>query len=259
MRGSLPPATSVVGGINGLSRAASARLAAEIAAAAAREQQARFTVPPHFQGKTITHVDLAGDRKVIALTFDDGPWPESTNAILYILRKHDVRATFFLLGRNIRNFPERARQVAEHGHAIANHSWSHPYHQQTPASAAGQIDNTDIWIEQATGVRSQLFRPPGGYLHNGMAAYAAGKGQVVVMWSGDSKDYYASSAKIASNVINTARPGGIVLLHDGGGDRDRTINALPQIITTLRQQGYEFVTVPELLELHHQQMQATKG
>ncbi|NJO19847.1 MAG: polysaccharide deacetylase family protein [Spirulinaceae cyanobacterium RM2_2_10] len=161
MRGSLPPATSVVGGINGLSRAASARLAAEIAAAAAREQQARFTVPPHFQGKTITHVDLAGDRKVIALTFDDGPWPESTNAILYILRKHDVRATFFLLGRNIRNFPERARQVAEHGHAIANHSWSHPYHQQTPASAAGQIDNTDIWIEQATGVRSQLFRPPG--------------------------------------------------------------------------------------------------
>jgi len=202
---------------------------------------------------------VLGDRKVIALTFDDGPWPGSTNAILYILRQHNVRATFFLLGRNIRNYPDRARQIVEHGHAVANHSWSHPYHLHSPAAAAAEIDNTDAWIMRATGVRSQLFRPPGGYLHTGLAAYAASKGQVVVTWSVDSKDYYASSASIANNAIRSASPGGIVLLHDGGGDRRRTIDALPRIINTLRQQGYEFVTVPQLLELHQQQLQASKG
>lgn len=259
LQSSVPRASPLASGVGGLSNAASNTLAVEIATAEARAQQAQFEVPPHFRGQTITHVDLVGDRKVIALTFDDGPWPGSTNQILYILRKHNVRATFFLLGQNVQRDPARSRQIAEHGHAVANHSWSHPYRLHSQAAAAAEIDNTSVWIERATGQRSVLFRPPGGHLHTGLAAYAASKGQVVVMWSVDSKDYYASSAKIASNVLSAARPGGIVLLHDGGGDRQRTIDALPRIITTLREQGYEFVTVPQLLELHHQQLQASKG
>ena len=265
LHSSLPPASRSIAGVSGLSAAAGQALAAEVAAAAAvveaRQQQEKFTVPPDFRGKTIEAVPVSGDRKVIALTFDDGPWPEATNSILYILRQYNVRATFFMIGRNVRNFPERARQVVEHGHAVANHSWNHRYHVHAPAEAAAEIDNTDIWIERATGVRSHLFRPPGGFMHTGMPTYAAGKGQVVVMWSADSKDYYASSARIVSNVLSKASPGGIVLFHDGGGDRRNTIAALPKIITSLREQGYEFVTVPQLLELQQQQqqLQATKG
>ncbi|MGK7925776.1 MAG: polysaccharide deacetylase family protein [Spirulina sp.] len=212
-----------------------------------------FPIPKQFQGKTIREVKLKSDRKVIALTFDDGPSEEFTNNILYILDRHNVKATFFLLGRNVRKYPARAKHIHLKGHALANHSWNHPYHKQTPASAAAQIDNTSFWIQKATGVRSKLFRPPGGYLHNGMATYAAQKGQAIVMWSADSKDYYASPQGIAKRVLSEASPGGIVLLHDGGGDRTNTVNALPYIINQLKEQGYEFVTVPELLDLKAQE------
>jgi peptidoglycan/xylan/chitin deacetylase (PgdA/CDA1 family) len=208
-----------------------------------------FTVPKAFQGKTIERVPLNGDRKVVALTFDDGPWPKTTNDVLYILNRHNVKATFFFLGRNVQNFPDLARRVASSGHAIANHSWSHPYGYHNPAAAAQEIDHTDATIEQVTGVKSALFRPPGGYLNTGLAAYAAQKKQVVVMWSADSKDYYASSPAIVSNVLRNIEPGGIILLHDGGGDRAKTVAALPILIRELRDRGYEFVTVPELLEL----------
>lgn len=218
-----------------------------------------FPIPKQFQGKTIRDVKLKGDRKVIALTFDDGPTEEFTNNILYILDSHNIKATFFLLGLNVREYPSRAKHIHLKGHALANHSWSHPYHAQSPAGAAAQIENTDFWIQKATGVRPKLFRPPGGYLHNGMAAYAAKKGQAVVMWSADSKDYYASPQGIAKRVLSEASPGGIVLFHDGGGDRANTVNALPYIINKLKEQGYEFVTVPELLELKDQEMRQTQG
>lgn len=218
-----------------------------------------FPIPKQFQGKTIRDVKLKSDRKVIALTFDDGPSEEFTNNILYLLDRYNIKATFFLLGRNVREYPSRAKHIHLKGHALANHSWNHPYHTQSPAGAAAQIDNTDFWIQKATGVRPKLFRPPGGFLHNGLAAYAAKKGQVVVMWSADSKDYYASSPDLAARVLKEATPGGIVLFHDGGGDRTNTVNALPYIITKLREQGYEFVTVPELLELKAQESQQVGG
>ncbi|MDB9493719.1 polysaccharide deacetylase family protein [Spirulina major CS-329] len=220
------------------------------------EQAKDFTVPAQFQGKTIRSVPLPSGKKVIALTFDDGPSEKYTNDILYILEQHGVKATFFLLGRNVQNFPARAKQVHLKGHAVANHSWSHPYAKQSPASSASQIDNTDVWIERATGVKPKFFRPPGGYLHTGLAEYAAQKGQVVAMWSADSKDYYASAPSMVKRILKEATPGGIVLLHDGGGDRTQTVIALPTIIKNLQQQGYEFVTLPELLTMQDQEMKA---
>ncbi|WP_348539917.1 MULTISPECIES: polysaccharide deacetylase family protein [Spirulina sp. CCY15215] len=217
------------------------------------EKLTDFPLPKQFQGKTITDVKLQGDRKVIALTFDDGPSEKFTNNILYILDYHNIKATFFLLGRNVREYPQKTKQIHLKGHALANHSWSHPYAMQSPAGAAAQIENTSAWIEKTTGVKSKLFRPPGGYLHNGMASYAAKQGQTVVMWSADSKDYYESSQGITRRILSEASPGGIILLHDGGGDRTKTVSALPQIIAKLKEQGYEFVTVPELLELKEQE------
>ncbi|NEO28462.1 MAG: polysaccharide deacetylase family protein [Kamptonema sp. SIO4C4] len=251
----MPPLSQLTAGLEGLSSVASHALTRQTAELDAIARHTNFQVPPQFQGKTIHKVPLKSGRKVIALTFDDGPLPKFTNDVLYILDHFNVKGTFFLLGQNVQKYPERVQQLHLKGHALANHSWSHPYTQQSTAAAAHQIDNTSVWIQRAAGVKSVLFRPPGGYLKNGLADYAAKKGQVVVMWSADSKDYYASSQAIVKNVLSQASPGGIVLLHDGGGDRKKTIQALPIIIQALKKQGYEFVTVPELLELSHKELQ----
>lgn len=215
-----------------------------------------FPVPGAFRGQVIREIRLPSNRKVIALTFDDGPSEPYSNDILYILNRYNVKATFFLLGQNVRAYPERVRQMHEQGHALGNHSWSHPYAPQSPQQAAAQIENTNTWIERAAGVKAKFFRPPGGYLHTGLADYVKNKGNTVVMWSADSKDYYASPARIRQYVLSQASPGGIVLLHDGGGDRRRTIAALPGIIEALQQQGYTFVTLPELMTLYEQETQA---
>jgi chitin deacetylase len=216
-------------------------------------------VPDQFQGKTINDIPLNSGEKVIALTFDDGPWPKTTNEILYILNKNNIKATFFFIGRNVQSFPDLAKLVAEHGHAIGNHSWSHPYHQHSPAAAAQQIDRTTELIYKLTGIKTTLFRPPGGNLKNGLVAYAQSKNYVSVMWSADSRDYAVSSPRLLSNVLKQSSPGGIVLMHDGGGNRMGTVNALPEMITQLRKQGYKFVTVPELMEMREKELQANKG
>lgn len=228
---------------------------------AQQRQTYSYTVPKQFQGKTIRTVSTPGNQKVIALTFDDGPWPKGTNDILYILKKYNVKATFFMVGRNVQNFPDIAKQVVSQGHTVANHSWSHSYRQHSPAAAAREIDRTDEIIYKATGAKSVLFRPPGGNLKNGLATYAANKKDALVMWSVDSQDYRASSASIIRNVMRDAGQGGVVLMHDGGGDRHRTASALPIIIKKLKEQGYQFVTLPELLDMSakaaQQQQQAT--
>lgn len=136
------------------------------------------------------------------------------------------------------------------GHAIANHTWHHWYHFMNPQVAAFEIDKTTDLIYQVTGVKTNLFRPPGGHLSNGLVAHARNKKYATLMWSADSRDFQQPAPEtLVNNVIKNARPGGIILLHDGGGDRTRTIQALPQIIAKLKQQGYSFVTIPELLEM----------
>ncbi|MDY6781395.1 MAG: polysaccharide deacetylase family protein [Cyanobacteriota bacterium] len=233
--------------------------AARIARLEAQQNQIyNYSLPQQFQGTTIQSISLPGNQKAIALTFDDGPWPTGTNDILYILKKNNIKATFFLLGRNVQNFPNLAKTIVNHGHVVANHSWSHPYHQHSQAAAARELDRTDEIIYETTGVKSVLFRPPGGYLNNGLAAYAASQKNTVVMWSADSQDYRASSSQQIRNVLANAGQGGIVLMHDGGGDRRRTVNALPIIIEKLKEQGYTFVTLPELMEMQAQAAQATK-
>lgn len=206
-------------------------------------------IPPQFRGQTIYRATVPNNEKVIALTFDDGPWPDSI-PILDILRENDVKATFFWLGQNVPRYPEIVRRTIEEGHAIGNHTWNHRYPNMDAATAAAEVDNTAARIFEETGVRTVLFRPPGGYLNNGVAAHAKGKNYAVVMWSIDTKDYLQpAAATLANRVIQQAHPGAIVLMHDGGGSRRRTAEALPIIIQRLRQQGYRFVTVQELLAM----------
>jgi peptidoglycan-N-acetylglucosamine deacetylase len=209
-----------------------------------------YTVPQRFQGATIQAAQFSQGQKVIALTFDDGPWPESTVQVLDILKKNNIKGTFFVIGQNLKNFPDLGKKIVADGHVIANHTWHHWYHFFNQQAAAYEIDRTSDLIFQVTGVKTTLFRPPGGMLHNGLAAYARSKKYTVVMWSADSIDYKLPAVpRLVNNVIRDSKPGGIVLMHDGGGNRSRTVKALPQIIENFRKQGYSFVTVPELLEM----------
>jgi len=213
-------------------------------------------VPPRFQGATIEEAKLPPGEKVIALTFDDGPWPKSTAQVLEILKKNNIKATFFVVGQNVKNFPDLTKQVVAEGHTIANHTWHHWYHHMNAQTAAYEVANTSDLIYQTTGVKTSLFRPPGGIMNNGVAAYARSNKYAIIMWSSDSSDYARPGVpRLINNIFREARPGGIVLMHDGGGDRSHTVKALPEIINKFRKQGYKFVTVPELLELQDKNQQ----
>ncbi|BAY67410.1 polysaccharide deacetylase family protein [Anabaena sp. FACHB-709] len=210
-----------------------------------------FTVPIQYQGKTVYKVQTNSNEKVIALTFDDGPWQKTTPEILEILKQNQIKATFFWVGQAIQANPDIAKRVVAEGHAIGNHTWHHWYRRMNEATAKSEIERTSDLIYKTTGVKTHLFRPPGGVLNNGLVAYAKSQKNAVVMWSLTSADTdpRAKPEVFVKNVVKGAKPGYIVLMHDGGGDRQRTVKALPQIISGLKQQGYKFVTVPELLEM----------
>lgn len=217
-------------------------------------------IPAQFQGKTSREVKLKvhdqeshqAQKKPIALTFDDGPWPNTTSQILATLKKQKVKATFFVIGKHVKLYPKLIKQVVAEGHALGNHTWSHEYGYYSEATAAQELDETAKLVYKTTGVKTALFRPPGGILNNGLVSTAQEKKYAVVMWSVDSKDWRYrgnTSSSLVESVLKEAKPGGIVLMHDGGGDRTTTIQALPQIIAQLKKQGYTFVTVPELMEM----------
>ncbi|MBF2025862.1 MAG: polysaccharide deacetylase family protein [Oscillatoriales cyanobacterium C42_A2020_001] len=210
-----------------------------------------FTVPPQFQGQIIHEATPpANAEKVVALTFDDGPWKQTTQQVLDILKQNSIKATFYFVGQAIQENPEMAKKVVEEGHAVGNHTWQHLMDNMDAATAAQELGNAARLIYEATGgVRTYLMRPPGGNLTGELANYAKQQGYMVTMWSADSHDYYVSAPLIVDNVLTNVKPGGIVLMHDGGGDRSATVEALPQVISALQRQGYKFVTIPELMEL----------
>jgi peptidoglycan-N-acetylglucosamine deacetylase len=217
-----------------------------------------YELPKRFEGAIISEATLPPKDKVIALTFDDGPWPQSTAQVLDILKKNNIKATFFIVGQNLKIYPDLGKRVVNEGHTIANHTWHHWYHYMNPQTSAFEIDNTTNLIYQVTGVKTNLFRPPGGIKSNGPYNYAKNQKYATIMWSSDSSDYSRPPvSRLISNVMREAKPGGIVLMHDGGGNRSNTVEALPQIIETFREQGYRFVTVPELLDMQDKQLQTT--
>ncbi|MDZ8221994.1 polysaccharide deacetylase family protein [Nostoc sp. ChiVER01] len=217
----------------------------------AKVENPTFTVPAKFQGKTVYQVHPRNNEKVIALGIDDGPWPKTTLEMLDILKQNDVKVTFFWVGQALQANPDLAKREVAEGHAIGNHTWHHWYRRMDEATAKSEIDRTADLIYKTTGVKTALFRPPGGFLNNGLAAYAKSQKDAVIMWSLTSADTdpHAKPQAFVNNVLKGAKPGSIVLMHDGGGDRQRTVQALPQIISGLKQQGYRFVTIPELLKM----------
>jgi peptidoglycan/xylan/chitin deacetylase (PgdA/CDA1 family) len=179
----------------------------------------------------------------VALTFDDGP-SSYTGTVLDILEHKHVDATFFVIGDNIPGRTGLLRRMIREGHEIANHS----LHHETNGASAASIRETSARIHSATGFRSCLYRPPGGYRSSGAFSAAWKLGMSNVLWDVDPRDWsQPGSGAIYSRVTSATRAGSIILLHDGGGDRSQTIAALDDIISNLKNRGYRFVTVSKLL------------
>lgn len=188
-------------------------------------------------------------RKKVALTFDDGPWPRQTDAVLRVLASEGVPATFFLIGKQVKAHPEIVRRVVQAGHAVGNHTYHHVDLAATDGERlAREIAGTNRAISAASGVEPRWLRPPGGAIDADAYRAAADQHLRVVLWTVDPQDWRngKTAAQIEADVVRSVRPGAVILLHDGGGDRSQTIAALPGIIKKLRARGYEFVPLSQL-------------
>lgn len=182
---------------------------------------------------------------VVALTFDDGPDPKWTPQVLAVLRRYRVPATFFVVGKNVAGNRQLVRNEAAAGHSVQNHTWSHAYLTRLPAGGySHQIDDTTRAIEGQTGAPVRCARPPYGALNAAALNQLGARQLTTVTWSVDPSDYRRPGAGvIAQRVVASTRAGGIILLHDGGGNRAQTVAALPAIIEGLRARGLGFASL----------------
>jgi peptidoglycan-N-acetylglucosamine deacetylase len=188
---------------------------------------------------TFTPTGPATTPRAVALTFDDGPWPGSTERILAVLKKYRVKATFFSVGYLAQRYPTVVRSEAQSGMVIGDHSFDHPlvppFAEQPFAKATAEIGQAKEALA-AAGVVCGLFRPPGGSYGPSTLGIARSLGLRVVLWSVDPADWTngITAKTIVQRVLSHVRPGSIVLLHDGGGDQSATVKALPAIIKGIR-------------------------
>ncbi len=187
-------------------------------------------------------------RRELALTFDDGPGPY-TPRVLAVLKRFHVKATFFEIGRNVAAYPAFTARLAKAGMAIGDHTETHPPMAQLGAGAqASELDQAARAIQAAGAPRPLLFRPPYGSFDASTLQLLRDRSMMMVLWTVDTSDYALPGvSRIIYTALSGARPGAVILMHDGGGDRSETVAALPRIIERLRQRGYKLVTVPELL------------
>jgi len=194
--------------------------------------------------------------KQIALTFDDGPNEPFTSQVLGLLKQHDIKATFFLLGQNAERFADTCQRIREAGHTIGNHSHCHSRWLALKGSRriARELELTQQAIYRACGVKPELFRPPYGLWTPGMLRAARKLGLTAVTWDNMTDDWEPDreAQAISQTILRRTKPGDIIVLHDGRDTRqdyNRTtlLQALPIIIAGLKEQGYKFVTVPQLI------------
>jgi peptidoglycan/xylan/chitin deacetylase (PgdA/CDA1 family) len=190
---------------------------------------------------------VPGEGKRVALTFDDGPNPDATPLILDALRERGVKATFFILGRHADRWPDLVRRVHDEGHAIGNHGWFHrKLHFKSPAYVRDDLTRGTASIQAASGVLPRLFRAPHGFRSPWVTSIARSLGQRTVGWSLGVWDSDRPGVDaIVARTVNGAKPGSILLLHDGdgydpSGDRVQTARAVPLIVDRLLGQGYQF-------------------
>jgi len=204
-------------------------------------------------GATVVRRSDAAGQKLIALTYDDGPNDPHTGRLLDELAKQNVRATFFMIGRYAAEHPELARLVASAGHEIANHTYSHPnLIFRSGAQARQEFAACTRALHDAVGAHTSFFRPPFGGRRPVTLRTARQLGLQTVMWSVSAQDWKRNAGGIEREVLRIVRGGDVVLMHDGshqrfGFNRSATVAATAALIPQLRDRGYRFVSVGEML------------
>jgi peptidoglycan/xylan/chitin deacetylase (PgdA/CDA1 family) len=210
--------------------------------------------PPAFWYESVVF-GVPTEKKVAALTYDDGPSQQYTPELLDILDRYKVKATFFMIGKQIDALPDLAKDVARRGHVIANHTYSHPHNieLETEPQIISELEMCESTIERVTGQKAHLFRPPRGLVNGTVFMIAEEEGYPIILWTVSADHHDAPTPEaIAKRVAKRIRPGAIILAHDGTlYSRWKDVSATPLIIKELRKKGYSFVTIPELLRLRH--------
>jgi peptidoglycan-N-acetylglucosamine deacetylase len=193
-----------------------------------------------------------GDKRQVALTFDDAPDNIYTPRVLDVLKKEGVKATFFCVGNRIEAHPDVVRRMVAEGHVLGNHSYSHPnLPKLTDAKFREEIRKTDQLIMKYAGYAPSFVRPPYGNISEGQIQWLASQHRKVVNWNIDSLDWKGLSRdQVAVNVLSNIKPNAIILQHSGigaGGNLDGTVEALPEIIAKLKKDNVKFVTVPGMI------------
>ncbi len=206
----------------------------------------------HAYGRSF--IGLPPGTRQLALTYDDGPNDPCTLQLIEVLARHDVKATFFVLGKFVEQKPDIVRALVAAGHVIGNHSWDHPrLIFASDAELRSQVERTQTAVFDARGVTPTLFRPPYGGRRPGTLQAVRKLGLEPVMWNVTCYDWKATSAdKVFAHAQRQIRGGDIILMHDGdqkamGADRSHTVEATDRLIAHYKSQGYEFVTVPEMM------------
>jgi peptidoglycan/xylan/chitin deacetylase (PgdA/CDA1 family) len=225
--------------------------AASIAAAATAGYQSMAPTGQWF-GKTFT--GLPHGSRQLALTYDDGPNDPHTLRLLEVLAKHNVLATFFLIGRYVEQRPDLAREIVQAGHTVGNHTFTHPLLiLQSEPEIRRQLTRCKAALQDAVGQHSNLFRPPFGGRRPAVLHIAREIGLQPVMWNVTGYDWNAPpAAAIERKVASHIRGGNVILLHDGGhkqlgSDRSQTVIATDHLLTRYKSEGFEFVTIPKMM------------
>ncbi|SCW67006.1 Peptidoglycan/xylan/chitin deacetylase, PgdA/CDA1 family [Paenibacillus tianmuensis] len=193
----------------------------------------------------------------VALTFDDAPDTTFTPQVLDVLKKYQVRATFFLVGAQAEKHPEMVKRIVREGHVIGNHSYSHKlFTKLSDDLFQSQVLQTQQALKRLIGYSPHLLRPPYGEISESQLLWASEHGYRIVNWNVDSLDWkQLGQEKVISNILTNVKPGSIILQHSGGGpgqDLNGTVQALPTVIQTLKSRNLKMVTLPELLQVSKQ-------
>ena len=228
-------------------------LATTVATAAVAAGYQSMAPTGQWYGKTF--IGNPRHSRQLALTYDDGPNHPHTQHLLEVLARHNVQATFFLIGRFVKQYPQIAREIFQAGHVIGNHTFTHPLLIfKSEKEIRRELTDCRAIIEDAIGAHSNLFRPPYGGRRPAVLRIARELALEPIMWNITAYDWKPlSAAQIEHNVSSKIRGGDVILLHDGGhdqlgADRSQTLTATDHLLTRYRKEEFEFLTIPKMMD-----------